>query len=107
MARVISIHEYDLRPDADEAAFERAIRNAESTQGTRAVSAQPKTMFGSNGQAAADAEGSDFLSVLSTSLRRYLCQNRDQHLRKPPCPCNVEPPSPRLSEASIEWRKQR
>jgi hypothetical protein len=27
MARVISIHEYDLRPDADEAAFERAIRN--------------------------------------------------------------------------------
>jgi len=29
MARVISIHEYDLRPDADEAAFERAIRDAE------------------------------------------------------------------------------
>ena len=29
MARVISIHEYDLRPDTDEAAFEHAIRDAE------------------------------------------------------------------------------
>ena len=30
MARVISIHEYDLRPGADVAAFERAIRDAEA-----------------------------------------------------------------------------
>jgi hypothetical protein len=29
MASVISIHEYDLRPEANEAAFERAIRDAE------------------------------------------------------------------------------
>jgi hypothetical protein len=29
MPRVISIHEYDLKPDVDEAAFERAIRDAE------------------------------------------------------------------------------
>ena len=29
MARVISIHEYDLKPGADVAAFERAIRDAE------------------------------------------------------------------------------
>jgi hypothetical protein len=29
MARVISIHEYDLKPNADEAAFERAIHEAE------------------------------------------------------------------------------
>jgi hypothetical protein len=29
MARVISIHEYELRPDADGAAFERAVRDAE------------------------------------------------------------------------------
>jgi hypothetical protein len=29
MARVISIHEYDLKPGADEAAFERAIHEAE------------------------------------------------------------------------------
>jgi hypothetical protein len=29
MPRVISIHEYDLKPNMDGAAFERAIRNAE------------------------------------------------------------------------------
>ena len=29
MARVISIHEYDLKPGADVAAFRRAIRDAE------------------------------------------------------------------------------
>ena len=29
MGRVISIHEYELRPDADGAAFERAVRDAE------------------------------------------------------------------------------
>jgi hypothetical protein len=29
MAKVISIHEYDLKPYADEAAFERAIHEAE------------------------------------------------------------------------------
>ena len=29
MPRVISIHEYDLKPDMDEAAFERAVRDAE------------------------------------------------------------------------------
>jgi len=29
MARVISIHEYDLKPGADVAAFERAVRSAE------------------------------------------------------------------------------
>jgi len=29
MARVISIHEYDLKPGVDLAAFERAIRDAE------------------------------------------------------------------------------
>ena len=29
MARVVSIHEYQLKPDADRIAFERAFRNAE------------------------------------------------------------------------------
>ena len=29
MAKVVSVHEYQLKPDADEAAFERAIRDAE------------------------------------------------------------------------------
>lgn len=29
MARVISIHEYDLKPGADVAAFEQAVRDAE------------------------------------------------------------------------------
>jgi heme-degrading monooxygenase HmoA len=29
MARMVSIHEYDLKPSADEAAFERAIHEAE------------------------------------------------------------------------------
>ena len=29
MARVISIHEYDLKPGADVAAFEQAVRHAE------------------------------------------------------------------------------
>ena len=29
MARIISIHEYVLKPDADEAAFEEAVRKAE------------------------------------------------------------------------------
>lgn len=29
MARVVSIHEYDLKPDVDESDFERALREAE------------------------------------------------------------------------------